>query len=55
MKYLVGFVVALLVCVGMRLLDSYVVKFKISDFFIGWVSCIGFYSGIDFYVEYKNT
>lgn len=55
MKYLVGFAVALVVMIIMHLIDEYIVKFKISEFFIGWVSCVGYFAGKDAYEERKHS
>ena len=51
MKYLVGFLFSVLGMIIMHLIDVYVVKFKISEFFIGYFSCMCYFLGIDIYEE----
>lgn len=53
MKYLVGFGCALLVMLIMRLLNTYVLKFEIPEFLVGWVSCVFYFEGMNGMVRYK--
>lgn len=49
MKYLVGFVVALLLMIGLNLLNKYALTFEIPQFLIGWMSYAGYTASRDIY------
>jgi hypothetical protein len=49
MKHLFGFFISLVVLAIMVCFNQYVIE--ISEFIIGWVSCIGYFAGKDAYVE----
>lgn len=48
MRYLIGFIVALLV--GLVLLET-----DIPEFLSGWISCMAFYSAKEFYLFIKQN
>jgi hypothetical protein len=51
MKYLVGLVGAIITMVVLRLFFDYVFKFTISEFMMGWLSCMGYYIARDIYID----
>jgi hypothetical protein len=54
MKYLIGFVGAIITMVVLKLLVDYVFKFTISEFMIGWICCTGYYIAKGVYEEYES-
>jgi hypothetical protein len=51
MRYLIGFVGAIITIVLLRLLVDFVFNFAISEFMIGWLCCMGYYLARDIYVD----
>ncbi len=54
MKFLAAFAVGWFVCITCRMLSNQVLPFKIPEFLVGWLSCIGFYTTLIF-SEYRKS
>lgn len=49
MKHLVGFVVALILVAALSYLNKHCLCFKIPQFLVGWLSCVGYTASRDIY------
>ena len=54
MEYLIGALAALFTPLVLKLLSIYVFKFTISQFMVGWLSCMVFYNVIKAYEDYEK-
>lgn len=54
MKHVVGFFVALIVMVGLNLLNFFLLKYEIPQFFIGWISCLSYTTARDMWSYHAN-
>ena len=45
LKYVTGIILAIIVVVILRLANHFLLKTEISEFMIGWTSCMGYFWG----------
>ncbi len=53
MKLMIGLFATLITLGLLTLMNMYVLKFVISDFAVGWLSCMAYYISTQAYDEYK--
>lgn len=52
MKYIIGFIAAVLVITICHLLTTYLLKYAIPQFFVGWISCTAYFAVLRLYEMY---
>lgn len=51
MKYFVGFLAAVVMCVAIKMSNDYLLKVQISQFMCGWASCMAYWIVKEVYEE----
>lgn len=54
MKYLFGFLLALLLMLVQQFLNEFILVYKIPEFLMGWISAMGYYFIVDYFTNIQT-